>query len=324
MACCLHCHEGHDLIELYTKRNFRCDCGNTKFTDFKCKLDDTKSDVNILNSYNQNFMGVYCTCKRPYPDEEDTVNDVMIQCIFCEDWYHTRHLGIEIPSNSYAEMVCEGCIRQHDFLLHYDGLALKKVTPETVETTVEVNGSSASKDDSEVKSSIASEVDVSVTEEKADEFTSIIDKSQEIKLAAITDCKMPKYKSQDICAKFWPDVTWRQQLCTCVKCLKLYENEKVMFLIDPQDTVQVYEEKGTARALEDEHSLQEKFLNSLDRVPLMETIAAYNELKGELGEFLKKFAENKKVVREEDVKEFFAGMKARKRRKMDSVPHFCR
>lgn len=30
-ACSYSCHENHELIELYTKRDFRCDCGNDKF-----------------------------------------------------------------------------------------------------------------------------------------------------------------------------------------------------------------------------------------------------------------------------------------------------
>lgn len=30
-ACSYSCHENHELIELYTKRDFRCDCGNNKF-----------------------------------------------------------------------------------------------------------------------------------------------------------------------------------------------------------------------------------------------------------------------------------------------------
>ncbi|MFH4984110.1 hypothetical protein AB6A40_010819 [Gnathostoma spinigerum] len=30
-GCSLHCHGNHNLIELYTKRNFCCDCGNSKF-----------------------------------------------------------------------------------------------------------------------------------------------------------------------------------------------------------------------------------------------------------------------------------------------------
>lgn len=137
-ACCLHCHEGHELIELYTKRNFRCDCGNSKFNNFTCTLDNNKADLNVLNNYNHNFMGVYCICNRPYPDDEDPVSDVMVQCIICEDWYHTRHLGVEFPQASYAEMVCENCVKEHQFLLHYDGLALKTVGKETVNTEVEV------------------------------------------------------------------------------------------------------------------------------------------------------------------------------------------
>lgn len=201
-------------------------------------------------------------------------------------------------------------MKQHEFILHYDGLCVKKVNAETTNEPVEVNDDVGSSADAPTLT----------TDEK---LMKIIDKTQENELSAIVSCKMPKTKSEVVSAKFWPDVLWRQQLCTCVKCLKMYENEKVLFLIEAQDTVQIYEERGTAQALEDQQKKEEKLLNSLDRVPLMETIAAYNDLKDQLGEFLKKFAENKKVVREEDVKEFFEGMKARKRMKTE-VPHFCR
>ena len=30
----------------------------------------SKASTNPDNSYNQNFQGLYCTCHRPYPDEE--------------------------------------------------------------------------------------------------------------------------------------------------------------------------------------------------------------------------------------------------------------
>lgn len=245
----------------------------------------------------------------------------MIQCIICEDWYHTRHLGVEVPGNAYAEMICEGCVRKNEFLLYYDGLAINSVQPETSNLPVDVTETLPTT--SEIK---AENLDTSFTAEPtadlSGDFLKTIDKAQEDKLLAIVDCKMPKIKSQKICAKFWADTTWRQQLCTCMKCLKMYENLKVMFLIEAQDPVQIYEEKGAAKAIEMEQN-QEQLLNSLDRVPLMETIAAYNDLKSELAEFLKKFAENKKVVREEDVKEFFEGMKARKRQRVE-VPYFCR
>lgn len=47
-----------------------------------------KPQANNLNVYNQNFKGLYCSCKRPYPDEGNT--DEMIQCIVCEDWFHSK------------------------------------------------------------------------------------------------------------------------------------------------------------------------------------------------------------------------------------------
>lgn len=90
LACSYKCHDGHDLIELYTKRAFRCDCGTSKILAIRCKLDSNKLDDNDDNTYNQNFSGVYCICHRPYPDPEDTIDDEMIQCIVCEDWYHSR------------------------------------------------------------------------------------------------------------------------------------------------------------------------------------------------------------------------------------------
>lgn len=139
MACCLICHKGHDLIELYTKRNFRCDCGNSKFDNFICKLDNTKADTNTLNSYNHNYWGLYCTCLRPYPDPEDTEIDIMIQCIMCEDWYHKRHLGCDMDK-SYAEMICDKCVREHQFLLHYSDLAITVSEEESENVSVDVTG----------------------------------------------------------------------------------------------------------------------------------------------------------------------------------------
>lgn len=48
-------------------------------------------------------------------------------------------------------------------------------------------------------------------------------------------------------------------------------------------------------------------------------------MKTELREYLKHFAENGKVVREEDVREFFQQMAARKRQRTDNVPgYFCK
>lgn len=46
-------------------------------------------------------------------------------------------------------------------------------------------------------------------------------------------------------------------------------------------------------------------------------------MKEQLKQYLQKFAENKKVVREEDIKEFFLEMESKKRPKV-VIPTYCR
>lgn len=66
-----------------------------------------------------------------------------------------------------------------------------------------------------------------------------------------------------------------------------------------------------------------KALASLGHVEQLNAIEEYNNMKDNLKQYLQKFVENKKVVREEDIKEFFTGMKSQKRQKV-IVPSFCR
>ena len=51
----------------------------------------------------------------------------------------------------------------------------------------------------------------------------------------------------------------------------------------------------------------------------------FNDMKSALSDYLKHFAENGKVVRAEDIREFFTQMEQRKRQKTSHGPaHFCR
>ncbi|CAG4934454.1 unnamed protein product [Parnassius apollo] len=134
LACSLACHENHELIELYTKRNFRCDCGNPKFNSHPCQFNPNKTELNEDNKYNQNYSGLYCICQRPYPDPESTVEDEMIQCIVCEDWLHASHLDAVVPSNDlYSEMICKNCMEKNEFLHDYSSIA---VTADSVDVDV--------------------------------------------------------------------------------------------------------------------------------------------------------------------------------------------
>ncbi|GJP30972.1 hypothetical protein CLOM_g7533 [Closterium sp. NIES-68] len=117
-ACSLKCHDGHELVELYTKRRFCCDCGTSKFQGSvapSCQLQPEKEPLNERNEYSQNYAGVYCNCRRPFPDPEAEArgeDEDMTQCIVCEDWFHDHHLGLEpgfeAPEH-FTDLICGHC-----------------------------------------------------------------------------------------------------------------------------------------------------------------------------------------------------------------------
>lgn len=102
-----------------------------------------KPEANDLNIYNQNFKGLYCICQRPYPDPDSENTDEMIQCIVCEDWFHSKvfifyikimnfnnlhshilqHLGTkDMNPDDYSEMICSDCTSKLSFLPAYKHL----------------------------------------------------------------------------------------------------------------------------------------------------------------------------------------------------------
>ncbi|XP_011050924.1 PREDICTED: putative E3 ubiquitin-protein ligase UBR7 isoform X2 [Acromyrmex echinatior] len=288
LACSFHCHEGHELVELYTKRHFRCDCGNTKFDGKQCNLEKLKSAINTENKYNQNFDGVYCICARPYPDPEGDEDD-MLQCIICEDWYHLKHLECDnnAPAdNAYDEMICAGCMKKHNFLWKY---ATKHAVLK-----------------------------------KADVKLDVSEKNEEINISELSKgCQMPKFSCADTKGScFWIE-GWRTALCTCDECKSLYNAKGIAFLLDPKDSVQAYEEAGKMNKQESQYEKGMKALASMGHVQKLTAIEEYNNMKERLMQYLQKFAENKKVVREEDIKEFFSEMESKKRPKV-TVPTYCR
>ncbi|WKX88161.1 hypothetical protein Q1695_008083 [Nippostrongylus brasiliensis] len=120
-GCSINCHEDHNIVELFTKRRFRCDCGNSKFKS-KCTLFEEKDELNKSNEYNHNFAGLFCVCKKPYPCELD---ETMHQCVACEDWFHLSHLdeasakiAEEREKNGQPDfsLLCKDCTSRLPFL----------------------------------------------------------------------------------------------------------------------------------------------------------------------------------------------------------------
>lgn len=343
LACSYQCHENHELVELYTKRNFRCDCPTSRIPGQKCTFAETSSpnepkhEPNKDNSYNQNFFGLYCTCKRPYPDPEDSIPDEMIQCVLCEDWYHTRHLNAPIPAaDSYSEMICDVCMEKHSFLRDYSGLAVNKVEPTNESANVSVLNCTTDEEKlrADLDKSIADIMpNISSSDDTMEDSATISGTHDEgvgepaTKKPKLDEdagkCRRPPaslgYKGG---AVFWPD-NWRSSLCSCQTCSQIYESQKVSFLLDPEDTVQFYEENGLKKVVETDYERGIRAFSTMGRTQQIDALTEYNRMKEKLQEFLRTFAVNKKVVTEEDINTFFQGMKNEKNANVGQ-PYFCR
>merc|ERR1719187_788362 len=129
------------------------------------------------------------------------------------------------------------------------------------------------------------------------------------------DCPLKKVcKSSPQHSLFFKS-NWRAQLCKCSECLSLYKTSDVSFLLELADPVAHYEAEGAAKRSEQAQSREMEALNSLDRITRTEMVHEYNTLSTSLRDYLRKFAENGKQVREEDIKEFFTQLAASKKQR---------
>lgn len=312
LACSYKCHEGHDLFELYTKRNFRCDCGNRKFSELQCKLNPEKEEVNSLNKYSHNFFGVYCTCGRPYPDPDDQVEDEMIQCVVCEDWLHGRHLGCLVPDCvELQEMICESCMNKNPFLWTYAAhLAVPGVAVQVKEET----------------GTDESNTNLPKKEEKGDDV--IQPSCKRSREEAEPSCRLKELdaigkKRVQSGAVFWPSA-WRSRLCSCNVCKESLSEAGLSFLLDESDTVLAYENKGKSNEQgQQRHDPLMSALDNLNRVQQLEIIHGYNDMKTELKDFLQRFAAEGKVVTPDDIRQFFEQQQSRKRQRVDAGRFYC-
>ncbi|RPD65493.1 hypothetical protein L226DRAFT_479852 [Lentinus tigrinus ALCF2SS1-7] len=159
-ACSVACHTDHDQLELFPKRNFRCDCP-TSALDHACTLHTHLEEPNATNAYGRNFKAEFCRCGRAYHAESE--QETMIQCVACEDWFHESCLNLRerppsraptpeaeapvddgaseasssglppplIRASDYDALVCSACVRQIDALRKIAGTpgALMVVRP---------------------------------------------------------------------------------------------------------------------------------------------------------------------------------------------------
>ncbi|KAF4554527.1 Mlo2-like protein [Elsinoe fawcettii] len=105
-SCSISCHGEHELVELFSKRDFECDCGTTRTpASAPCNLrsdPQTGAKGNMTgelarpcNKYNHNFAGRFCGCGDEYDPHKE--KGTMFQCLGLgnleeggcgEDWWH--------------------------------------------------------------------------------------------------------------------------------------------------------------------------------------------------------------------------------------------
>lgn len=86
-ACSIACHTEHEQLELFPKRNFRCDCPTTSLAH-SCTLHHHLEGPNTSNHYGKNFEGNFCRCGRDYDAQQE--RETMIQCLACEVHFQSR------------------------------------------------------------------------------------------------------------------------------------------------------------------------------------------------------------------------------------------
>eukprot|EP00301_Raphidiophrys_heterophryoidea_P000169 c10088_g1_i1.p1 GENE.c10088_g1_i1~~c10088_g1_i1.p1 ORF type:complete len:1131 (-),score=326.23 c10088_g1_i1:53-3361(-) len=109
--CKVHCHDGHDTIDIGTRHDFRCDCGVSSKGLERCLLmDEPKPRINKKNKYNHNFQLRYCVC-----DGQD-LGGIMVQCTSCDDWLHGECAGINgdedviVMEGGGVDFLCNQCL----------------------------------------------------------------------------------------------------------------------------------------------------------------------------------------------------------------------
>ena len=353
LACSLKCHSTHEVEELYTKRNFRCDCGNkSKFghlkSSEKCLLQPNKSDFNVMNKYSDNYRGLYCVCKKVYEGDCE-----MIQCVLCEDWFHIDHCGVEC-TDQIDELICPVCMSNNPFLYYYvDAEKTREATlkvelqNENVEIEKDDQNSiqhndenSSQKFDENIDENFVEKIEENSVQNNSDvhsfscegniaviciekpvenipEQTQLKRKiesyeSDAKRVKPANACKLENFNKIDSTTNI-PGIfsqNWRENLCKCHSCLKMYKNNKIEFLMQTTDTIQYYEQQAKdTNSFTDGVNAFSKLLNPTQRVELT---YQFNSMKEELSEFLRPFAREGKAVSKDDIYRFFEELTKKK------------
>lgn len=285
-SCSIQCHTQCDIVELFTKRQFTCDCGTERDHQdpgegYRCQLRQNREpDVpSLTNTYGQNYEGLFCECHKEYDPDS---NATMIQCALgteCnEDWYHDSCIGGKIPPiESFDAYICWKCAKKYDY--YFKRILAHPLGDQIITNTLAHSVKQENNDGSGLKSGqkrTADEMDPGSHNDG--EYSIFLKEGFSEKLGELKN----SIKDHD-------------------NKLYLFLNDLVPFLIENEP---VYEPTDDAEEAPDD-LVSNVLRNAMHREEAIAGISAFNTLKLKLNEFLKPFAETGNVVKEEDIKSFF-------------------
>ncbi|WFC96624.1 RING-type E3 ubiquitin transferase [Malassezia brasiliensis] len=341
-ACSVMCHGEHELVELFHKRDFRCDCGTPSLYRERTDLTDTDRprdaqpcalrkhepnkgwDEPNHNKYTHNFQGHFCICERGKSYDPQTEEETMYQCLVCEEWYHESctSLGTRriLSADMFEHLVCDACVQHPDarLLRIYAGaqhwMLLASEGPDAWDgVSTEVHGdwklygraSSASTDPETVRASNAAPA--------APPASDVAPLGKRARASCTSPTEIhPSVRRPKARTDVFLDAAFRQRLCDCADCEAAWRAQ-YPYVYEEETTYEPPTEMDDAASTTSStYDRAVAALGQLPRVQMLESLRAYEQLRNALYEHLRPYAERHEPVDEEAVRAFFREHKARR------------
>lgn len=326
-ACSINCHTSHELVELFTKRGQTCDCGTSLFEKVNkpcflryplmSSLNTNQFTYDIPDSnniYNHNFKGNFCSCDLPYNPKTDSN---MLQCIFgkqCqEDWYHEECLmGLKpgIINRRKTKPIHKLTIKENKNIDSSDS----EDSNDSDDDLLPLPGFP----NLDTFDSIICWKCTKLYAQDFNELSSFLNCEKILHIPSVSfDDRLSKINGVKRLKKNYPYTLFLKENFKSVlsnyisdsnnentKLSKFLNKFSFLYLDDP---VYLPDEDSNTDSSVYQLGIQE--LKNLPNDKAILGLKAYNDIKSKLTDFLKPFAENGKIVTEDEVKDFFSTIK---------------
>ncbi|KAJ2782171.1 hypothetical protein H4R18_002436 [Coemansia javaensis] len=317
-SCSIECHTDHEVVELFTKRRFRCDCGTRRLLPARkaaadpacCLLKRAQAAAlaeteNRDNAYGHNFWGFYCRCDRFYDPASET--GLMVQCYVCNDWYHDACIGAMPSEERCDDYICRECVAKHAVLRYIRSPAMVRgvvVDGRVASLEDPLEDSPEDPLDGSLENQPASSSSEPCAEDGGGEPATKRPRPSACRLRRDTDA-IDAGQPFDL---FMGD-GWRKDVCTCLDCMRGIAAGGLLFLLNEEDVVEPEEDEARGESL---YESALKRLRAMDHVQAVDAAAAYRSLSAKIKDYLRPFAASGRVVTGQDIRAFFEQHAARR------------